>query len=78
MMFLVLLVCLFVVVFRSDARFTLEGACSKSFQEQELKTLGSYYLEERQVFLDHAFVLIIAINITFFSACMCLNLMDPN
>jgi hypothetical protein len=38
-----------------DAYVTLEGARSKSFedlefQEQELKTLSSYSLKERQVF----------------------------
>jgi hypothetical protein len=40
---------------RSDACVTLEEAQSKSFkdlefQEQELKTLSSYSLKERQVF----------------------------
>jgi hypothetical protein len=42
-------------MFRSDACVTLEGARFKSFedlefQEQELKTLNSYSLKEREVF----------------------------
>jgi hypothetical protein len=67
-----------------DACVMLEGARSKSFedlefQEQELKTLSSYSLKKGKYFLDHTFVLIITINITFFYMHACvLSLMDPN
>jgi hypothetical protein len=52
---LVVLVCLLACMLGSDACVTLEGARSKSFedlefQEQELKTLSSYSVKERQVF----------------------------
>jgi hypothetical protein len=54
-LFLVVLVCLFACMLGPDACVTLEGARSKSFedlefQEQELNTLSSYSLKERQVF----------------------------
>jgi hypothetical protein len=54
-LFLVVLVCLLSCMLGSDACVMLEGARSKSFeylefQEQELKTLSSYSLKERQVF----------------------------
>jgi hypothetical protein len=54
-LFLVVIVCLLACMLRSDACVMLEGARSKSFedlefQEQELKTLSSYSLKERQVF----------------------------
>jgi hypothetical protein len=54
-LFLVILVCLFACMLGPDACVTLEGARSNSledleFQEQELKTLSSYSLKERQVF----------------------------
>jgi hypothetical protein len=54
-LFLVVVVVLLACMLGSDACVTLEGARSKSFedlefQEQELKTLSSYSLKERQVF----------------------------
>jgi hypothetical protein len=66
-----------------DACVTLEGAQSKSFEDlefqgQELQTLSSYSLKERQVFSDHSFVLIIIINRTFYMHACVLILMDPN
>jgi hypothetical protein len=54
-LFLIVLICLLACMLGPDACVTLEGARSKSFkdlefQEQELKTLSSYSLKERQVF----------------------------
>jgi hypothetical protein len=54
-LFLVVLICLLACMLRSNACVTFEEARSKSFedlefQEQELKTLSSYSLKERQVF----------------------------
>jgi hypothetical protein len=54
-LFLVVLVCFLACTLGSDVCLTLEGARSKSFedlefQEQELKTLSSYSLKERQLF----------------------------
>jgi hypothetical protein len=57
-LFLVVLICLLACMLGPDACVMLEGARSKSFedlefQEQELKTMSSYSLKERQVICMH-------------------------